>query len=118
MIVSAVIASETADDYQNRTGINATALLFGFVFLSMKTASGFGKLLAGVIVDAIALPSAENADLITGAQLDALGWWSAITLLLLGVFGVWSFSGYRVVEKAAAAETQTPPLQANTESAA
>lgn len=95
MIVSAVIASETADDYERRTGVNATALLFGFVFLAMKTASGLGKLLAGLIIDAIALPSADQADLITQAQLDGLGWWSAVTLLLLGVLGVWSFSGYR-----------------------
>lgn len=95
MIVSAVIASETADDYQHRTGVNATALLFGFVFLAMKTASGLGKLLAGLIVDVIKLPSAENIDLITAAQLDRLGWWSAITLILLGVLGVVAFSGYR-----------------------
>lgn len=118
MIVSAVIASETADDYQNRTGVNATALLFGFVFLSMKTASGLGKLLAGLIVDAIALPSAENADLITGAQLDQLGWWSAITLLLLGVFGVWSFSGYRTVKPSSQRQGETGPLSTGTESAA
>ncbi len=105
MIVSAVIASETADDYERRTGINATALLFGFVFLSMKTASGLGKLLAGLIIDAIALPTAENADLITQTQLDELGWWSSIVLLLLGVLGVWSFSGYRTPNRDPAAES-------------
>jgi len=99
MIVSAVISSETADDYERRTGINATALLFGFVFLAMKTASGLGKLLAGLIIDAIALPSAENADLITQAQLDSLGWWSTVVLLLLGFLGVISFSGYRTPER-------------------
>jgi GPH family glycoside/pentoside/hexuronide:cation symporter len=97
MIVSAVIASETSDDYQSRTGVNATALLFGFVFLAMKTASGFGKLLAGLIIDVIALPTAENADLITASQLDGLGWWSASTLLVLGACGVISFSGYRSI---------------------
>lgn len=117
MIVSAVIASETADDYQRRTGINATALLFGFVFLSMKTASGLGKLLAGLIIDAIALPSAENADLITAAQLDSLGWWSALTLILLGVFGVWSFSGYRTL-KTSHPPAAAAPLDAKPESAA
>lgn len=108
MIVSAVIASETSDDYQHRTGVNATALLFGFVFLAMKTASGLGKLLAGLIVDAVALPSAENADLITNAQLDNLGWWSAITLLLLGVFGVVSFSGYRPTQRPDPADKAAP----------
>ncbi len=95
MIVSAVIASETADDYQRRSSVNATALLFGFVFLSMKTASGFGKLLAGLIVDLIALPSAERADQITPAQVDGLGWLAALVLIGLGGLGVLVFSGYR-----------------------
>lgn len=95
MIVSAVISSETADDYEQRSGINATALMFGFVFLAMKTATGLGKLLAGLIVDVIALPSAADADQITAAQLDGLGWWSALVLLLLGVLGVLTFSGYQ-----------------------
>ena len=117
MIVSAVIASETADDYQHRTGINATALLFGFVFLAMKTASGLGKLLAGLIIDVIALPTAENADQITAAQLDSLGWWSAIVLLLLGVFGVWAFSGYRTIKRAPAVD-QSAPLAPKAGSAA
>lgn len=111
MIVSAVIASETADDYQRRTGVNATALLFGFVFLSMKAASGLGKLLAGLIVDAIALPSAEDAALITQAQLDGLGWWSALVLLLLGVLGVVSFSGYRTPGQPAASPAVAAPAK-------
>jgi Na+/melibiose symporter-like transporter len=111
MIVSAVISSETADDYERRTGINATALLFGFVFLAMKTASGLGKLLAGLIIDAIALPSAENADLITQAQLDSLGWWSTIVLLLLGLLGVISFSGYRTPEREASARAVGTPAK-------
>jgi len=108
MIVSAVIASETADDYQRRTGVNATALLFGFVFLAMKTASGLGKLLAGLIVDATDLPTAENIELITAAQLDSLGWWSAITLLVLGVLGVISFAGYRPLKPADPGKDGTP----------
>jgi Na+/melibiose symporter-like transporter len=95
MIVSGVISSETADDYEHRTGIKATALLFGFVFLAMKTAGGLGKLLAGAIIDIIRLPSADAAATITPAQLAALGWWCAGSLLVLGVLGVVSFSGYR-----------------------
>lgn len=94
MIVSAVISSEAADEYQERTGIKATAMLFGFVFLAMKTASGLGKLLAGVIVDVVRLPAAADAASITPEQLTALGWWVAGTLLCLGALGVLSFSGY------------------------
>jgi Na+/melibiose symporter-like transporter len=95
MIVSAVISAETADEYQRRTAVKATAVLFGFVFLAMKTASGLGKLLAGIIIDAIQLPSAEQAALITPGQLASLGWWCAGTLLVLGALGVASFSGYQ-----------------------
>mgnify|MGYP006392729457 FL=1 len=95
MIVSAVMASETADDFERRTGRKAAAMLFGFIFLAMKTASGLGKLIAGVTIDLIDLPSAQNADLITTSQLDVLGWSCAITLLVLGALGVLGFSGYR-----------------------
>jgi Na+/melibiose symporter-like transporter len=95
MIVSAVMASETAEDYETQTGIKATAMLFGFVFLAMKTASGLGKLLAGVIIDVIALPAARDAKLITPAQMDALGAWSVGALLCLGTLGVIAFSKYR-----------------------
>jgi len=95
MIVSAVLASETADDYERRTGVKGAAMLFGFVFLAMKTASGLGKLLAGVIIDLIQLPSAKDAALISAAQVDALGWSSAITLLVLGALALAAFTGYR-----------------------
>lgn len=95
MIVSAVISAETADEYERRTAVKATAVLFGFVFLAMKTASGLGKLLAGVIVDLIRLPAAADAALITQAQLTSLGWWCAGTLLVLGALGVAGFAGYR-----------------------
>ena len=95
MIVSAVMASETADDFERRTGRKAAAMLFGFIFLAIKTASGLGKLLAGVTIDLIDLPSAKEAHLITASQLGALGWSSVITLLVLGVLSVLAFSGYR-----------------------
>jgi len=74
----------------------------------MKTASGLGKLLAGLIVDATDLPTAENIELITAAQLDSLGWWSAITLLVLGVLGVISFAGYRPLKPADPGKDGTP----------
>jgi Na+/melibiose symporter-like transporter len=110
MIVSAVISAETADDYQRRTAVKATALLFGFVFLAMKTASGLGKLLAGIIVDAIRLPAADQAALITPGQLASLGWWCAGTLLVLGLAGVISFSGYQSPgRQSSPALAATPP---------
>ncbi len=101
MIVSAVMASETADDFEHRTGRKAAAMLFGFIFLAMKTASGLGKLIAGVTIDLIDLPSAQNADLITASQMNVLGWSCAITLLVLGTLGVLGFSGYRSPERKA-----------------
>jgi Na+/melibiose symporter-like transporter len=103
MIVSAVIASETADEYEQRSGIKATAMLFGFVFLAMKTASGLGKLLAGVIIDLIRLPSAKEASLITEAQLNGLGGWCVALLLVLGALGVTTFAGYRPTPRRPAA---------------
>jgi Na+/melibiose symporter-like transporter len=95
MIVSAVISAETADEYERRTAVKTTAVLFGFVFLAMKTASGLGKLLAGVIVDVIQLPAAADAALITPGQVASLGWWCSGTLVGLGILGVAGFSGYR-----------------------
>jgi len=111
MIVSAVISAETADDYERRTAVKATAVLFGFVFLAMKTASGLGKLLAGVIVDLIRLPAAADAALITPAQLTGLGGWCAGTLLLLGVLGVAGFAGYRSPARHEPGKPATAPPQ-------
>ena len=95
MIVSAVIAAETADDYERRTQAKSTALLFGFVFLAMKSASGLGKLLTGLIVDFVQLPAAKQTQSISTAQVAALGWWCVASLIVLGGLGVWAFAGYQ-----------------------
>lgn len=105
MITSAVLASETADAYQARRGIKGTAMLFGFITLSMKLASGLGKLLTGVAIDLIALPTASEAASITRGQADALGWACFITLATLGVLGARVFSGYRSAPPATASRS-------------
>jgi Na+/melibiose symporter-like transporter len=117
MIVSAVLASETADDYEHRTGIKGAAMLFGFIFLAMKTASGLGKLLAGVIIDVIDLPAAKDAALITPAQLDLLGWSAAVTLLVLGVLALFAFAGYRSPERRPSSAERGPLSGASAASA-
>jgi Na+/melibiose symporter-like transporter len=95
MIVSAIIASETADEYERQTATKSTAVLFGFVFLSLKLASGLGKLIAGLLIDFIKLPTAKEAALITPAQLAGLGWSCVVVLTVLGGLGVLIFSAYR-----------------------
>lgn len=95
-IVSALISAETAEEYEGRSGLKATAMLFGFVFLSMKTASGLGKMLAGVTLDAIAFPAAQGAAVdATAAQLSALGWACVLVLLVLGAVALLVFAPYR-----------------------
>jgi Na+/melibiose symporter-like transporter len=95
-IVSALISAETAEEYEDRTGLKATAMLFGFVFLSMKTASGLGKMLAGVTLDAIAFPTAQGAAVnASAAQLSALGWACVLVLLVLGAIALGAFAPYR-----------------------
>ncbi len=95
MITSALLASETADEFEFKRGVKGTALLFGFIALSMKLASGLGKLLTGVAIDLIDLPAASNAASISAQQLAALGWACFITLAVLGILGAWVFSAYR-----------------------
>lgn len=99
-IVSALVSAETAEEYEGRTGLKATAMLFGFVFLAMKTASGLGKMLAGVTLDVIAFPKAEGVAAATGEQLSALGWACAIVLLVLGAIALGVFAGYRPPRRA------------------
>jgi len=94
-IVSALVSAETAEEYEGRTGIKATAMLFGFVFLSMKTASGLGKMLAGVTLDAIAFPTAKEAATASAAQLASLGWACTVVLIVLGALSLGVFAGYR-----------------------
>jgi Na+/melibiose symporter-like transporter len=94
-IVSALVSAETAEDYEGRTGIKATAMLFGFVFLSMKTASGLGKMLAGVTLDAISFPTAKAAASATAQQLSTLGWACTAVLIALGALSLGVFAGYR-----------------------
>ena len=95
MITSALLASETADEFEFKRGVKGTALLFGFITLSMKLASGLGKLLTGVAIDLIDLPAASNAATVSAQQLAALGWACFVTLAVLGILGAWVFSGYR-----------------------
>jgi Na+/melibiose symporter-like transporter len=94
-IVSALVSAETAEEFEGRTGLKATAMLFGFVFLSMKTASGLGKMLAGVTLDVIAFPTAQDAAMATAAQLSALGWACTLVLLALGGIALVVFAPYR-----------------------
>lgn len=95
LITSALLASETADDYETRRGVKGTALLFGFITLAMKLASGLGKLLTGVAIDLIRLPPASDAASITAGQRTALGWACLVTTVVLGAIGVTAFSRYR-----------------------
>jgi Na+/melibiose symporter-like transporter len=95
MITSALLASETADEFELKRGVKGTALLFGFITLAMKLASGLGKLLTGVAIDLIKLPAASSAASISTQQLAALGWACFTTLAVLGILGAWVFSGYR-----------------------
>jgi Na+/melibiose symporter-like transporter len=94
------VSAETAEEYEGRTGLKATAMLFGFVFLAMKTASGLGKMLAGVTLDLIAFPRAAGVAAATGEQLSALGWACAIVLLVLGAIALGVFAGYRPPRRA------------------
>jgi Na+/melibiose symporter-like transporter len=94
-IVSALVSAETAEEYEGRTGVKATAMLFGFVFLSMKTASGLGKMLAGVTLDVIAFPTAREAASASAAQLTSLGWACTVVLIVLGALSLGVFAGYR-----------------------
>jgi Na+/melibiose symporter-like transporter len=95
MITSALLASETADEYEAERGVKGTAMLFGFITLSMKLASGLGKLLTGIAIDLIQLPPASEAARISDAQLTALAWACFATLAVLGLLGAFVFSGYR-----------------------
>lgn len=95
MITSAVLASEVADDYEAQRGVKATALLFGFVVLAMKLASGLGKLITGVAIDLIRLPAAADAATISAQQQDWLGLACCVSMAGLGTLGVLAFRGYR-----------------------
>jgi Na+/melibiose symporter-like transporter len=95
LITSALLASETADEYEAQRGVKGTAVLFGFITLAMKLASGLGKLLTGVAIDLIRLPAASAAASITAGQTAALGWACCATTVVLGAIGVAAFSRYR-----------------------
>jgi Na+/melibiose symporter-like transporter len=95
LITSALLASETADEYEAKRGLKGTAVLFGFITLAMKLASGLGKLLTGVAIDLIRLPAADAAAPITSGQAAALGWACCVITLALGAVGVAAFSRYR-----------------------
>ncbi len=95
LITSALLASETADEYEAKRGVKGTAVLFGFITLAMKLASGLGKLLTGVAIDLIRLPAASAAASVTAEQAAQLGWACFLTTSLLGAIGVAAFSRYR-----------------------
>jgi Na+/melibiose symporter-like transporter len=94
-ILSALVSAEASEEHEGRTGIKATAMLFGFVFLAMKFASGLGKMLAGITLDVIDFPAASTAAGASAAQLSLLGWACTIVLLALGTLSLGTFAGYR-----------------------
>jgi glycoside/pentoside/hexuronide:cation symporter, GPH family len=96
MSCSLVLFAETADEYAYVKRESRTGMVLAFLPLGNKLASSFGKLLAGVVIQWIALPVGRPATNVSDAQLQTLGLAASGVTLIAGVVALWFYLGYRL----------------------
>lgn len=96
MICSAVMFSETTDEYHYITRISQTGMIFGLITFGNKAASGLGKVVAGVILDAVGFPEKSEIDQLTPQILDNLAYLLSLVVFLAGAAGLVVLSRYNL----------------------
>lgn len=99
MICSAVMFSETTDEYHYVTHISQTGMIFGLITFGNKAASGLGKVIAGVILDVVQFPEKSEIDQLTPEILDNLAYLISLVVFLAGGAGLIILSRYNLDRK-------------------
>ena len=96
MVCSAVMFAESADEYAFEKRESRTGLLLAFLPLGNKMASSIGKLVAGVVVQWIALPVGKSASEISASSLLDLGLAAVSLTLVAGCIALACYSRYHL----------------------
>lgn len=112
MVCSAVMFAETADEYAYEKRESRTGMLLAFLPLGNKMASSLGKVLAGAVVQWVALPVGKPAQAVPQNSMIDLGLAAVALTLVAGCIALACYSRYhlpraRYAEIAAALRTQT-----------
>jgi GPH family glycoside/pentoside/hexuronide:cation symporter len=99
MICSAVMFSETTDEYHFITRISQTGMIFGLITFGNKTASGLGKVIAGGLLDVVNFPGKENIEQLTPETLSSLAVLLAAVVFTAGVVGFLILNTYKLDRK-------------------
>lgn len=94
MTTSLVMLAETADEYALQQRESRTGMLLAFLPLGNKLASGGGKLLAGIVVQWVALPVGHEARLVDPAAVDGLGLAAIAFTVVAGTVALVFYAGY------------------------
>jgi Na+/melibiose symporter-like transporter len=96
MTCSLVLFAESADEYTFVKRESRTGMLLALLPLGNKTASSLGKLAAGVVLQAIALPLGMQAGDASPASLRNLGLATVILTLGAGLVAIFFFRQYHL----------------------
>ena len=96
MACSLVLFAEAADEYAFEKHESRTGMLLAFLPLGNKVASSIGKLLAGVIIQWVALPLGQPARAASATSLHQLGVASVSVTMVAGILALYFFSRFRI----------------------
>ena len=96
MVCSAVMFAETADEYAYEKRESRTGMLLAFLPLGNKMASSIGKILAGIIVQWIALPVGQPARTVAVDTMTDLGLAAVALTLVAGCIALACYSRYHL----------------------
>jgi Na+/melibiose symporter-like transporter len=96
MVCSAVMFAETADEYAYEKRESRTGMLLAFLPLGNKMASSIGKILAGIIVQWIALPVGKPAQAVPVDTMTDLGLAAVALTLVAGCIALACYSRYHL----------------------
>ena len=96
MACSLVLFAEAADEYAFEKRESRTGMLLAFLPLGNKLASSIGKLVAGVIIQWIALPIGQSGRSVSSTSQHQLGLASVSVTLAAGVLALYFFSQFKI----------------------
>ena len=99
MICSAVMFSETTDEYHYITKISQTGMIFGLITFGNKAASGMGKVIAGGMLDIVSFPAREEIEQLTPETLTQLAYLLAFVVFTAGIIGFLILNTYKLDRK-------------------
>ncbi|MBU6378647.1 MAG: MFS transporter [Gammaproteobacteria bacterium] len=99
MACSLVMFAETADEYAYEKGESRTGMLLAFLPLGNKLSSSLGKLVAGIVVQWVALPVGQKGAEVDPQSLTTLGFAAVSVTAVAGLLALGFYSRYHLTRE-------------------